>query len=127
MWADARLFQNARFISYRDALPEDRPDDVFARRISQCVLAKARKFIVGRHRWPPVWLSVLPGNASAGGFGIRIDVGLPPPPPAPVVVVDYNTYCVGFRANLYDADWRLRNAQIEQWHAQEALDGRPSS
>ena len=25
--------------------------------------------------------------------------------PAPVVV-EYNTYCVGYRANLYDADWR---------------------
>src|SRR5437588_932724 len=39
-----------------------------------------------------------------------------------VVVLEYRTYCVGPRADLYAADWRLRNAQCEQWRAQEALD-----
>ena len=62
------------------------------------------------------------------GIGIGIDIGIPAPPPivvvapAPEVVVDYNTYVVGFRASLYDADWRLRRAQNEQCLAQEALD-----
>lgn len=37
------------------------------------------------------------------------------------VVIEYNTYCVGYRANLYDADWRLRCAQTDQWRAQEDL------
>jgi len=62
----------------------------------------------------------LPAIALGGGFRIDINLGAPPPPP--VVVIDFNTYCVGFRANLYDADWRLRNAQIEQWNAADALD-----
>ncbi len=70
------------------------------------------------------------GTAMAGhlDIGIGINISAPPPPqivvsvPAPVVTVDYNTYVVGFRANLYDADWRLRQAQNEQCLAQEALD-----
>jgi hypothetical protein len=62
------------------------------------------------------------------GIGIGINIGIPTPPPvvivapAPEVVLDYNTYVVGFRAKLYDADWRLRQAQNEQCLAQVALD-----
>lgn len=37
------------------------------------------------------------------------------------VAVAYSTYCVGYRANLYESDWRLRRAQVEQWRAQEEL------
>jgi len=70
------------------------------------------------------------GTAMGGGvgIGIGINIDVPPPPqivvvaPVPAVVLDYNTYVVGFRANLYDADWRLRQAQNEQCLAQEALD-----
>lgn len=36
-------------------------------------------------------------------------------------IPDYKTYCVGYRANLYDADWRLRCAEADQWRAQEDL------
>jgi hypothetical protein len=66
-------------------------------------------------------LAGLPGSASGGGIGIGINIGIPVPRHDAVVVPDYDSYCVGYRHNLYDADWRLRNAQIEQWNAQEAL------
>ena len=62
------------------------------------------------------------GTASAQ-FRLDIRLGAPPPPPRQeVVVLDYDRYCVGYRRDLYDADWRLRNAQIEQYNAQLALD-----
>ena len=62
-------------------------------------------------------------QAASGQLRFDIRVGAPPPPRERIVVVeDYNTYCVGYRHNLYDADWRLRNAQIEQWEAQDGLD-----
>jgi hypothetical protein len=60
-------------------------------------------------------------TALAGDVSIGINIGSAPPPPPPVVV-EYDTYCVGYRANLYDADWRLRNAQAEQWRAERDLD-----
>src|ERR1700733_2419884 len=62
--------------------------------------------------------AMIAGTAHAGDVRVNISLGAPAPAP---VVVEYNTYCVGYRANLYDADWRLRVAQQEQWHAQEAL------
>lgn len=37
------------------------------------------------------------------------------------VVYEYDTYCVGSRRTLYDADWRLRQSQVEEWRAYEAL------
>src|SRR3954465_3484730 len=57
-------------------------------------------------------------RASAGDVSIGIRIGEPAPPPPPVVVrettvIDYNTYVVGFRRTLYDADWRLRVAQTD--------------
>ena len=70
-------------------------------------------------------VAIFPGHASAGRFSIDINIGLPPAPPphhSDVVVLDFDQYYVGYHRYLYDADWRLRNAQIEQWHAQDALD-----
>jgi len=65
----------------------------------------------------------LPASTFGGGFGIDIHLGGPPPRHHDeVVVLEYDRYCVGYRQNLYDADWRLRNAQIEQFSAQDALD-----
>ena len=54
----------------------------------------------------------------AGDVTVSVTVGAPPPTP---VVVEYDTYCVGYRAALYDADWRLRVAQQDQWRAQDEL------
>lgn len=64
--------------------------------------------------------TAMPGTASAKPF--EIDINLGGHHHDEVVVLEYNRYCVGFRRDLYDADWRLRNAQIEQWHANDALD-----
>src|SRR6185312_3233449 len=51
-----------------------------------------------------------------------LGIGSVNPSVAPAeVVIEYNTYCVGYRANLYDADWRLRCAQADQWQAQDDL------
>jgi len=69
------------------------------------------------------------GTARGGdvSVGIGIRIGEPAPPPRPVVVrettvVSYDTYVVGYRKNLYDADWRLRTAQVDEVEAQGALD-----
>jgi len=62
------------------------------------------------------------GTSRAGDIKIGINFGTPPPPPPPApVVYEYDTYVVGYRQNLYDADWRLRNARIELWHAEDDL------
>jgi hypothetical protein len=83
-------------------------------KISTVALAAAATFAL---------IAGLPGSASAGGLRIDINLGAPPPVVHhDVVVLEYDSYCVGYRHNLYDADWRLRNAQIEQWNAQDALE-----
>ncbi len=67
--------------------------------------------------------SIVSGGVNVG-VDIRVGVPLPPPPPAVVVEehVSYDTYVVGFRRNLYDADWRLRTAQREEFLATQDLD-----
>lgn len=67
----------------------------------------------------------LTGSAFGDGISIGIRIGEPVPPPRPVVtttVVTYETYCVGPRRLLYDADWRLRTAQCDEIRAQEQLE-----
>jgi hypothetical protein len=83
----------------------------------------------------------LAAGASRSAFGGDLNIGIginlgddshhhhhddaPPPPPAPFrieVVDEYDRYCVGDRRALYDADWRLRVAECEQFRAQQALD-----
>ncbi len=74
---------------------------------------------------------LLTGSAFAGGVNVGVGVGIqigdaPPPPPAVVVIerpVVVDTYVVGYRTNLYDADMRLRLAQADQYHASESLEG----
>jgi hypothetical protein len=66
--------------------------------------------------------------ASAGDVSVGIRIGEPAPPPPPPVVVQqttvysYDTYVVGYRRNLYDADWRLRLAQSDEIRAERDLD-----
>src|SRR5690242_15097511 len=55
-------------------------------------------------------------SAQAGVLGPAVFVTSAP------VVVEYHTYVVGYRRNLYDADWHLRRAQADMWNAQERLD-----
>jgi hypothetical protein len=65
------------------------------------------------------------GSAFGDGVSIGIRIGEPVPPPRPVVtttVVTYETYCVGPRRMLYDADWRLRTAQCDELRATEELE-----
>lgn len=68
-------------------------------------------------------MAAAPRGVSGADFRIGINLGGPPPERhhEQAVVLEYDTYCVGYRRQLYDADWQLREAQIEQWHAQEAL------
>jgi hypothetical protein len=61
----------------------------------------------------------------ADGFGINIRIGEPPPRREVIVreePVVYETYVVGYRRNLYDADLRLRVARAEEWNASEDLE-----
>ena len=67
--------------------------------------------------------------AMAGDFSIGIRIGEPPPRRVVVreeVVVNepvlYETYVVGYRRDLYDADLRLRIARTDEWQAHEELD-----
>src|SRR4051794_9927576 len=64
------------------------------------------------------------GSALGGDINIGIRIGEPAPQPRPAVtVVSYETYVVGPRRSLYDADLRLRAAQCDEIRAQEELDG----
>jgi hypothetical protein len=77
-------------------------------------------------------LAILSGHAVAGGIDVDIRIGNPPPPPPPVIVVReevvvrepvvYESYVVGYRRDLYDADLRLRIARADEWQAHEELD-----
>lgn len=65
--------------------------------------------------------------ALAGDVAVGIRIGEPAPVPAPVVVREttvysYDTYVVGPRRFLYDADWRLRLAQTDEIRAERDLD-----
>lgn len=60
--------------------------------------------------------------ALGGDVNIGIRIGEPAPPPASVTVVTYDTYVVGYRRGLYDADWRLRGAQCDELTAGRELD-----
>jgi hypothetical protein len=64
-----------------------------------------------------------------GDLGIDIHIGSSAPPP-PVIVreevvvrepVVYETYVVGYRRDLYDADLKLRIARADEWQAHEEL------
>ena len=56
----------------------------------------------------------LPGTGHAG-VNVEINVGTPAPPP-PVAVFEYDSYCVGYRQNLYDADWRFAMPRLTSGH-----------
>jgi hypothetical protein len=78
--------------------------------------------------------AAVPSRAGEVNVDIHID-NRPPPPvvvvrerePARVIVVEerepvvYETYVVGYRRNLYDADLRVRIARSDEWEAHEEL------
>src|SRR5260370_478397 len=71
--------------------------------------------------------SLLSAPAAMGGdVSVDIRIGAPPPPPPAVVIVReepvvYETFVVGYRRDLYDADLRLRIARADEWTAHEEL------
>ena len=69
--------------------------------------------------------AVIPQSAAGGDFHIGINIGGNDhhrDRERTTVVYEYDSYCVGPRRALYDADWRLRQAQVDEWRAYEALD-----
>jgi len=69
-------------------------------------------------------VAVIPQSAQGGDFRIGINIGGNDhhrDRERTTVVYEYDSYCVGHRRNLYEADWQLRQAQVEEWHAYEAL------
>ena len=67
--------------------------------------------------------------AFGGGFGLDIHIGDNRPRREvreEVVIVErpvtYETYVVGYRRDLYDADLRLRVARADEWEAKQDLD-----
>src|SRR5258708_1286371 len=64
------------------------------------------------------------GGGRGEGGGVEFPFGDAPPPGEVVVVrepVVYETYVVGYRRDLYDADLRVRLARADEWQAQEEL------
>jgi hypothetical protein len=86
---------------------------------------KMQRFLTINRAAVGVALGLLAGLAArtlGDDFRIGIQIGSAPPPPPQPVVVEYQTYYVGPRAALYDADLHLRSAQAHQWRAAETLD-----
>jgi hypothetical protein len=88
----------------------------------------AMNHTIKRASWAAV-LGMLGVPALAGDFNIDIRIGEPPPRRVVVreeVVVNepavYETYVVGYRRDLYDADLRLRIARADEWQAHEELE-----
>jgi hypothetical protein len=74
-----------------------------------------------------VAVSGLFATSSASADGVSVGIRIGEPAPAPVVVREttvysYDTYVVGPRRYLYDADWRLRLAQADEIRAERDLD-----
>ena len=75
-----------------------------------------------------VAFGLMTGPAMADGFGLDIRIGAPPPPRRVIVREEvrvepvYETYVVGYRRDLYDADLKLRIARADQWQAHEELE-----
>ena len=85
------------------------------------------KQIVRRSAWLAT-LALIAAPTMAGGIslGIRVDVPVVVAPPPPAVVVHeepvvYDTYVVGYRRQLYDADLALRLARADEFAAYDEL------
>src|SRR5437764_10206798 len=83
--------------------------------------------LVRRAAWAAVLgLVAMPAVAGDVGIGIGIRIGEPAPlPRREVVIVEerpvYETFVVGYRKSLYDADLNLRLARADEFRSYEEL------